>query len=604
MERRAGLVGAGAVGLLVVALAAALAVAAPGGAASRPTLTPTPFGPGPHPPGVPDLSGLEPTPAATHDLAPALPEREKAMAVVRRADGRREAFFMPPDRVEAFVRDLDPADCLLTLIPPASMTRAPPPHPTAVPGTRAGEATGVPPAPTRASPPPPVPAPASDRPAAAVKPPHDWQRVNLSVATELGVQLSVLGLTVSTQAGAGEDTRPVPPTPPLPDVPAELNYLVAFVAFTAPGADPAALVVPDPARLFGTDSLGGRYPVAYVELARHPGVTVGAVTFRGAQQRAKTFGLRAEAVRLGPDGAPVATLHGPWEVGLVEQLSERPRGGSNITMPGWPVQAPGLTVRVECCASGTTGQPWAFAIERPGAPPHDVYAVADTRTGAVGTLSPAAGACVFHWLHATPVAAAAVTPPVPGAAPPPPTPGPRATSTPAGANCAALAVTTPAPTLSPAPRFPTPPAALTAAALPPPPPRPPPTPYPTPATVLAPAFTRQQALDAVREQPRGAGRLTYRRVAGKEVKLTTWGEWEQAAEEGAVVAGRDPAVPIWVVVVRGEVVVSTLVGTDVSPWGGVLLDPRTGAPLAGFARPDGPWRARWDRLPDRDPARR
>jgi hypothetical protein len=590
MARRAAVVGAGAVALLVVALAAALAVAAPGGAASRPT--PTPFGPGPHPPGVPDLSGLEPTPAATHDLAPALPEPEKAMAVVRRADGRREAYFMPPDRVEAFVRDLEPADSLLTLIPPASMTRAPPPHPTTVPGAGAG-------------PPAPMPTPAPGRPAAAVKPPHDWRRADPAVATELGVQLSVLGLTVSTQAGAGETSMPVPPTPPLPDVPAELNYLVAFVAFTAPGADPAALVVPDPARLLGTDSLGGRYPVAYVELARRPGVTLAAVTFRGAQQRAKTFGLRAESVRLGPDGATAVTLHGPWEVGLAEQLSERPRGGSNTTMPGAPLRAPGLTVRAECCAGGTTGQPWAFAIERPAAPPDDVYAVADTRTGAVGTLSPAAGACVFHWLHATP-AAAAVTPPLPGAGPPPPTPtpGPRATSTPAGASCAALAVTTPAPTpSSSAHRFPTPPAALTAAALPSSTPRPPPTPYPTPVTVPAPAFTRQQALDAVREQPQGAGRLAFRRVAGKEAKLTTWGEWGQAVDEGNEVAGPDHAAPLWVVVVRGEIAVSTLVGRNLYPWGGLLLDPRTGAPLGSFARPDGPWRASWGRLPDRDPAR-
>jgi hypothetical protein len=101
----------------------------------RATPTATPAGPGPHPAGVPDLSGLEPTPVRTVDLAPQLAERDKATLIVRHADCTNEAILVAPGQAEGVVSGLPAGDRLVASVPPAALMgqRAPPPVPARTP---------------------------------------------------------------------------------------------------------------------------------------------------------------------------------------------------------------------------------------------------------------------------------------------------------------------------------------------------------------------------------------------------------------------------------------------------------------------------------------
>jgi hypothetical protein len=226
-------------------------------------------------------------------------------------------------------------------------------------------------------------------------PKGEWTGPVRTAASAHGVRLSVLLSQVTPQLdrGGGPDQAP-----------AEVRSLLAFVAFEAPAADPAARVAPDAAGLVAVDSLGGRYPVVYAELARRPGVTVAAIAVRGApQQGVRKFSLSAERVRVERGAGPPAVLDGPWEIDLVAQVVDRPRYASTLGFGPYWLEAPGLRVRANCCGSvrGTGIRTWAFAIERPGAPSDDVYGVIG-EGDAFGWVAVADGPCVLPWLHATP----------------------------------------------------------------------------------------------------------------------------------------------------------------------------------------------------------
>ena len=109
--------------------------------------TPTPSGlvtPGPaiaiNTPSLPKMT----------DLAPKVPLSNKTTIIIRNADGSREGFLLPPERVDTFMNQLPPGDKIDAIIPPQSLMGHQPPLITPAPGNQTypgtpGPVVGTPP---------------------------------------------------------------------------------------------------------------------------------------------------------------------------------------------------------------------------------------------------------------------------------------------------------------------------------------------------------------------------------------------------------------------------------------------------------------------------
>jgi hypothetical protein len=60
------------------------------------------------------------------DLAPDIPNEDKAAVVVQHADGSREMFLVAPDLVDPFISQLPKEDKLVQIISPGSIENAHP----------------------------------------------------------------------------------------------------------------------------------------------------------------------------------------------------------------------------------------------------------------------------------------------------------------------------------------------------------------------------------------------------------------------------------------------------------------------------------------------
>jgi hypothetical protein len=112
------------------------------------------------------------------------------------------------------------------------------------------------------------------------------------------------------------------------------SIVTSVLVFTTPVGTAAAKMAPDVAQLRAGDSLGQRHPVAYRELVRADGVTIGAVSVQATAGPRRTISVDIGAVRTGPGGA--ATVTGPWKIDLVEQLIDGPERGHTEAGFGYP----------------------------------------------------------------------------------------------------------------------------------------------------------------------------------------------------------------------------------------------------------------------------
>lgn len=117
------------------------------------------------------------------------------------------------------------------------------------------------------------------------------------------------------------------------------------------------------------------------------------------------------------------------------------------------------------------------------------------------------------------------------------------------------------------------------------------------APAAAPPVTRQQALDAAKNQSSTA---FARRIDRIESKLTTWREIQSARNEcGDYVAALKPEQELWVVAMAGDFVPQLGRGEH-SPWVVNIFDATTGMPVATFAG-GGAWPVFFVALQDRAP---
>lgn len=96
-------------------------------------LTPTPDlskGPAPIPPDAPPVAKPQYV-----DLAPSIPDRDKAAIVIRHKDGRIIEYLLPPDRIDSFMRDLDQNDTVVSRVPSLALMEQRPAPPNATPET-------------------------------------------------------------------------------------------------------------------------------------------------------------------------------------------------------------------------------------------------------------------------------------------------------------------------------------------------------------------------------------------------------------------------------------------------------------------------------------
>jgi hypothetical protein len=93
--------------------------------------TPTPVALDPHAQHATqvDAANLIQAPAHTYDLAPQLASQDKAMVMVRRANGAYEKYLLPPQQLDTFVHRLGAGNRVITTAPPESSVDASPPVP-------------------------------------------------------------------------------------------------------------------------------------------------------------------------------------------------------------------------------------------------------------------------------------------------------------------------------------------------------------------------------------------------------------------------------------------------------------------------------------------
>lgn len=82
------------------------------------------------PTGVPDPA---PTPARVIDLAPSVPDDDKAYLWIQHPDGSQDEVRLTVDMIADYIQHLPPGDQLVSDAPPASIRRVQPPVPSAGP---------------------------------------------------------------------------------------------------------------------------------------------------------------------------------------------------------------------------------------------------------------------------------------------------------------------------------------------------------------------------------------------------------------------------------------------------------------------------------------
>jgi hypothetical protein len=127
-----------------------------------------------------------------------------------------------------------------------------------------------------------------------------------------------------------------------------------------------------------------------------------------------------------------------------------------------------------------------------------------------------------------------------------------------------------------------------------------PTALATPALIPNPVISRAQAIDLVTSKASAPYRTQILSADRVEAKLVTIDEFQRiSSTEGAFFVSA-PARLVWAVAFGGQYRPQFGRG-EVFPWGVLLFDAATGAPMGSHADVKGTWPGYWSQLPDRSP---